>query len=522
LSEGLKTTLNVLAETRNEAAVQVLVPALDSPHAGIREASFRTILGRRSPSGHREVIARLHRLDDQTRSVVGDHPHGMTQTLRDAVLSGDPQFCENGCRAAVWFREYDLVPALITALEDPTNPNTDLAGATLLELVELLYGELASPEERSRWRDPQVVRQRMVAALEQSVRRYGRHKRREVVDGLVLLAKRDNAVLCQVLKDPHHAAFVTLVDVLSTNTAGGVIRLLLSFLDDPHAPSVVLSVVAKRCDVQSVRHLLRKVGREPSRVVRKNLRQITSVGWIRERIELLDDLDESCQHAAIRLVMASGIPQANAFAAVKHMLSRGKSAGRRAAAKALEAFQGAAANDLALWALNDDDPQVQANILVQLRGRGIPGALPRLLDRIESPHAVVRAAVRESLSEFSFTRFLAAFEMLDEEVRHSTGTLVKKLDPETIPLLEAEMESPIRTHRLRALAVAETIEAVEELESGIIKMLEDEDHMVRARAAAAMAQCASQTSYDALAEAIHDRSPVVQEAARKSLEARDG
>jgi HEAT repeat protein len=336
------------------------------------------------------------------------------------------------------------------------------------------------------------------------------------------LAKRDNPVLRQVLEDPHHAAFVTLVDVLSTSTAGGVIRLLLSFLDDPRAPSVILSVVAKRCDLQLVRHLLRKVGREPSRVVRKNLRQITSLGWIRDRIELLDDLDESCQRAAIQLVMACGIPQANAFAAVKHMLSRGNPAGRREAAKALDAFQGAAANDLALWALNDDDPQVQANILLQLRGRGIPGALPRLLDRIESPHAAVRAAVRESLSEFSFTRFLAAFEMLDEEVRHSTGTLVKKLDPKTIPLLGAELESPIRTHRLRGLAVAETIEAVEELESGIIKMLEDEDHMVRARAAAALAQCTSKTSHDALTQAIHDRSPVVQEAARKSLEAREG
>jgi HEAT repeat protein len=446
----------------------------------------------------------------------------MTQTLRDAMLSGDPQFCENGCRAAVWFREYDLVPALITALEDPTSPNANLAGATLLELVELLYAELASPEERSRWRDPQVVRQRMVGALEQSVCRYGRHKRREVVEAFVLLAKRDNSVLRQILKDPRHAAFVALADVLSTSRAGGAIRLLLSFLDDPRAPSVVLSVVAKRCDVQLVRHLLKKVGHDPSRVVRRNLKQITSVGWIRERIELLDDLDGSCQDAAIQFVMACGIPQANAFAAVKHMLSRGRPAGRRAAAKALEAFQGAAANDLALWALNDDDPKVQANIVLQLRGRAIPGALPRLLERIESPHAVVRDAVRESLSEFSFTRFLAAFEMLDEEVRHSTGTLVKTLDPETIPQLEAEMKSPIRTHRLRALAVAETIEAVAELESGIVKLLGDEDHMVRAQAATVLAQCSTKAGRDALAEAVHDRSPVVQEAARKSLEGREG
>jgi HEAT repeat protein len=68
------------------------------------------------------------------------------------------------------------------------------------------------------------------------------------------------------------------------------------------------------------------------------------------------------------------------------------------------------------------------------------------------------------------------------------------------------------------LDVAETIEAVEELEGGIVRLLEDEDHMVRAQAATALAQCTTRASHDALAEAIHDRSPVVQEAARKSLE----
>ena len=53
---------------------------------------------------------------------------------------------------------------------------------------------------------------------------------------LPLLASRDNVVLKQILQNPHHAAFLAVIDVLTKSQRGGVIRLLLSFLDDPHVP----------------------------------------------------------------------------------------------------------------------------------------------------------------------------------------------------------------------------------------------------------------------------------------------
>lgn len=521
LSEPLKTTFRVLAETANEAAVGVLVPALDSPYGTIRDSALSALLARRSPVGHREVIGRLHRFDRHALSIVQDQPHRMTRALRDAVLSSQRQFCHNGCRAAVWLREYDLVPALLTALEDSSNPNADLATAALSELVELLYRELITSHGQGGGRDPRAVRRRVVSALEGSVGRFGRHKRREVLEAFAVLAKRDNAQLRHVLDDPHHAAFITLVEVLAQSRAAGVIRLLLSFLDDPHAPSVVLSVLAKRTDLTLVRHLLRKVGPEPSSVVRRNLKRISAVGWIGQRVDVLDHLDEQAQQAAVALVMASAIPRQQAFAAIKHILLRGKPAGRRAAAQALEEFQGAAANDLALRALGDTDPEVQANVLVQLRRRGIPGALSQLIDRLDSPHEAVRAAIRESLEEFTFHRYVAAFDMLDEEIRRSTGLLVKRIDPETLPLLKQELNSRLRTRRLRALSIVQAIDAVDALEDEIIARLEDEDHMVRVRAAEALGRGTGPAGYEALLRATEDRAVVVREAVQAALERRE-
>lgn len=522
MTEGLKTTLQLLATTANEAAVRVLVPGLDSPIAAIREGALSAILSRRSPAGHREVLRRLDTADERARAIIEEHRGRMTQAVRDAVLSGDRRLCINGCRAAVWFREYDLIPALINVLEDPSSPHGELAGATLVELVHLLYAELADTRDHGARRDPELVRRHVIGGLERSIERFSSHRRREILEAHLLLAGRDSAVLKRVLNDPHHAAFLALVDVLSKSDAAGVIGLLLSFLDDPRAPTSALAVVAKRSDLRFVRYLLRKIGHEPSTAVRQNLKRIESVAWLEEGSAVLDQLDDASQHAAVRLAMISGIPRTEVFSVVKHLLLEGRPAGRRAAAHALDEFHGAEANALVLKALEDRDPHVLAGVLVQLRRRGILRALPRLVEMVDSEHAVVRRAARESLDEFTFERFLAAFDVLDEEVRRSTGTLVKKVDAQTIPQLKAELESPMRTRRLRGLMIAQVIGAVEPLEETIVGLIHDKDHMVRAEAAKALVAGRSPGSRDALEEALSDPSATVREAARASLRQRAG
>jgi HEAT repeat protein len=210
--------------------------------------------------------------------------------------------------------------------------------------------------------------------------------------------------------------------------------------------------------------------------------------------------------------------RADVFRLIDHLMAGGKTKGRRAAALALAAFTGAEANALAMRALADDDPHVQAAVLSQIRNRGIPGALPKLIEMIDSPHEVIRDAAQGSLGEFSFRRFLAAYDMIDEEVRRSTGMLVKKIDPTTIPMLKEQLSSKSRTRRLRSLSLAATIDAVDELGDMIIGLLSDGDHLVRGEAARALAGGRSPAVIAALEEALDDSSTAVREAAAESLE----
>jgi len=420
----------------------------------------------------------------------------------------------------VWLRHYDLVPAILTALQNSQHPSADLLAATLLGLADALYEELALPGLGSGRRDPQLVRQHVVSALETGVQRWPRHKRREVVEAFLLLVNRDNVTLKQILQDPHHACFLAVVDVLLKSARPGVMRLLLGLLDDTHAPSAAMSVVGNRTDMPFLRHLLRKIGREPTAAVRQNLKRITSLAWLRSSQAYLHEFDGPAQHAAVRLVMSAGLDRDHALTIIEQLMLHGKPGGRRAAAEALAEFTGAEANQLALKALDDPDPFVQAAVVGQLRRRGVPGSLARLVEMLDSPHMVVRQAARKALTEFTFKRYVASFDMLDEEIRRSSGMLVRKVDPQTVPLLQAELRSKVRTRRLRGLSIVRTIELVPQLEPTVIELLHDEDHLVRVEAALALAGSTSEASRVALEETLNDRSTVVQEAARKSLVSR--
>ena len=515
MPDGLHTTLAFLAQTDNDAAAGVFIPALDSRVAAIREGALEAILARPHRAGHRAVIARLHTISPEEQSLVAEHHGRMTAALREAILNADPQTCINGCQAAARFRLVDVIPTLATALEEATGPRAAIVGKTLLDLVDHLGRDGADPRHPEPRPDSSMRRQ-FASSLEPSLGRFTKHRRREIIEAIALLADCGNGALHQVLEDPFHPAFVALMELLSKSTREAVLRLVLSYLDNPKAPSAVLSVIGKRSDAEFVGLLLRRIGGEMSPAALQNLKRIGSVAWVHNG-SLLEQLDGAAQGAAVRLVELCNTPRNQVFDVVKHLLKFGEADGRRAAIEALRQFQGAEANALTLAAMDDDDPGVQAEAVHQLRGRGIAGAMARTMAVLDSPHAAVRDAARQSLAEFTFPRFLAAWDAMDAATRLSTGEIVKKVDPQTVPLLKAEIKSPGRIRRLRAIAIIQTLDLAESVEEAAVELLEDADPDVRTRAAGLLASCQSRTTYVALNAALADGSPAVRDAARKSL-----
>jgi len=517
VSKGLNTTFQFLADTKNEAAVRVLIPALDSPDPTIEEGALRALLKRRSPAGQREILGRLHNISDRWKEILGEGRGRLSVAIRDAVLGTDPQMFANACQAALWFTEYDLTAALINVGEDSSHPHAAQAAETVLELSERLYIELTSPRDYRERRDPQLVRRHVITSLENSVKRYTTHKCDRIVEAFLVLAKRDNAVLRKILQDPHDGSYRAVLDALTRSDRPAVLHLLLTFLDDAHAPSAAISILAHRGDAWFIDHLLKHLGASPSDTARQNIKRLTQFAWLKNDPEFLNTLDDDAQGVLVRMVLWSGMKRLEAFETVRAVMKHGKCGGRRSACEALADFSGADANNLVEEALGDDDPMVQAAALVQIRQRGIPNAMTRLIQMVESPDEEVRDAARGQLEEFSLERFLSAFDALDDQVRRTTGALVLKVDPGAIAGLAEEMQNRARSRRLRALAAIQAMNAARQLETSILELVHDEDHMVRTEAARALGACDTAVARQALAQARADRSVAVQTAAEQSL-----
>ena len=170
---GLAVTLDVLCKTHNEAAVDVLLAALDSPDAEIRDGALEVLLKRRTVSGHREVINRLPTLDARGREMVAQHHRLLGRAIREAIQSADAFQFAKGSAATLEFRDYDMLPTLLQVAEDEASPHRDVAAQNVLELAEMLYEDLANRVSTSR--DPQLMRTHVLHSLEQSLSRFQRH-----------------------------------------------------------------------------------------------------------------------------------------------------------------------------------------------------------------------------------------------------------------------------------------------------------------------------------------------------------
>ena len=96
--------------------------------------------------------------------------------------------------------------------------------------------------------------------------------------------------------------------------------------------------------------------------------------------------------------------------------------------------------------------------------------------------------------------------------------MVRKIDPEAPPALKEELANKSRTRRLRAITIIAAMGAVADLEGALIDRLADDDHLVRAEAARALADCPTPAVRQALEAALADRSLVVREAAEEALQ----
>jgi len=515
---GLQETFRLLAETQNETAPGVLIAALDCPYRPTRHHALRALLERRDAAGHREIFRRLPTLDEASRAVINERPEGLVRVVSDAVKKASRNQCATACDALVSFRLYNALPALVAVLTDTEDPPAELLARTALKLTEEFYAELSGVDEAPKRKNQDVIRDHVTESLEDAARRFHRHRRTEIIEAFLLVAKPKNITLRRLLQRDNESAHQPILQLLCGSRQGGVVRLLLGMLEDPQMPRAIVNVIASRSDEKFVKNFLRAMSRKPSPAVAQSLARFDSFPWARAGNPLLEKLDDRAQQGAVHVLMASNMDRQELLQVIGFLLQRGKAGARRAAAAALAEFQGPEADALTVRALHDTDPQVRAALIPQLRLRRIPGALSLLIRMVDIPDERVHQALRNAMPEFTFQQFMTNFDSMPESLQPLAGHLVRKIDSEAPDQLAALIDglSPVR--RRRAVQAAGAMGLARLLEPAIIERLSDEDHLVRAAAAKVLADCRSMPTWEALRDALLDRSVIVQEAAEQSLQ----
>jgi HEAT repeat protein len=520
---GLRTTCQVLTTSRNRAVLPVLLAGIRSSNAEVRADVIVAALRRHDHATHTQLVRHFAELDEADQAVLCEAhravPHHAGPVLRQAVLVGDPELCENSCEIILAANDFELLPTLLKAAENKSHPYRDNVLAAISGLADTLYHDLALwvGSDRKTGRDPSFTRHHVLHALEVSLGRFAQHQCTEILDAFLLLAPTDNNTFQKILRDQTHASHQALVHALAVSQDSAIIERLVELLRDTDAPPAAVKLIAERDDETFLNILLHELKHPvPLRVVH-NMKRMRQVAWLESHRKHLLEMDGRAQFVAVDLANASGISRDSLFDLLTDLLRDGMAEGRRASCQALAKFNDEKADALVVAALKDPDASVQAAAVRQLRPRRIPDALQRLVAFLDSRSAEVRDAARSSLAEFNFIRYRSMFDLLDEESARTTGKLVHKVDATAIQKLQEDLASPSLTTRLRGIEMAIAMAAADDVLFQLTELAHHENGAVRKEAVLALGHCASGDSFKALEMATHDLVSSVAEAARQSL-----
>ncbi|MGD9634849.1 MAG: HEAT repeat domain-containing protein [Pirellulales bacterium] len=519
--DALSKTMYHLAHTRNQAAVSVLASALASTRLEIRLGAIHGLVVRRNPEGHSQILARFPTFNDDELAELASSlirsQHKMLSTLRDVMLSEDQRLCETACRVILMGRVYPIIPTLVQVAEDHNHRHSQQALATLVQLASLLHEEsFARGEEKTC--DPGIVRRQILPPLEASVVRFSEHRRLEIIDAFLLVVPPSNETLLKILRERSHPCHRPVLDSLSTSALVPILDLLTRLLHDTEIPAAALKTIGARLDRKFLDYLLHHIGWPVSLRVLENFRQLSKVGWLEDRREVLLDLDGRAQRVAIEIAKSGCVTRQTYLTLLKFLLQHGAPEGRRAACEALAEFHDRATDQLIAITLQDPDPRVQAAAVRQLRERGFHDAMERLVGLLDHRAPEVRDAARTSLAEFNYSRYRSVFDSIDDESREKIGRLVGKVDPTAYQRLAEDLSSPALSTKLRALEMTQAMNAADEVFDRLSQLINDPDVGVRAETVAALGLCDRDEAIPLLYEVEKDVSLSVREAAQRSID----
>jgi len=530
MSRGTNLTLQVIARSKNQAAVGLLDAAFQSTSEIVRKLTGNILVSRRSGQGLETIIRNFDPGDPYLVELVNSNREKLMPGLHGAVVDKDIDLARKALQLAYTQNFYEVLPTLAAYCLGPGSQETGGLSlhADLLKFLDKYTAALDKNDSSEHRLLYKIILPEFVTILVQKIDEY-RFTRHELILTVYLrlypfFSEVENGRdLYLHLRLPNSPVYIAAYRRLLKASDPYLFQFVTRCLDRLSPPSIVPLIIAERADAPFLEALFKSIEPPLTLELKTNLANLPPLAWINRIDAFLNELDADTQRGLVLLLQNIRLAKEELRAHLLKIAKLGTGMGRAAALSALASFSGADIDRLIWDAAGDSDPVVQTEALTQLSAREIPNATARIMQFMESPHEMVRDTVQKLLPEFRFNRFLQSFDQLDEEARRRMFNVVRNLDKRTPEELSKLLYADEPLLKVKALLCIDYCrEMVPLVEDALCDLLmHSEIPALRSKAAAQLAAGRRDVSRTVLVQALHrDGSPEVRAAAKKSLEDR--
>lgn len=518
MTEPLRKTFDYLTRSGNPAAPKVLLRALQVDASGVRRMAVNALIRRSEPAGHAELLRRFRSFPRETQQQLETAQSSLNIAVRDALRGSDRLLRDQALDFVARSSGLAHVDSLLRLM---------LGGGAVsqkaFETLLVLVGRLDETGDGGA-KSSQSIRHAREAAVATIADWLSRFRTTpflpDLVQAVLCLGAAESRAVRHLLVEAEPDIVEAAWRRLETGTARGIARLLCELLQRDAFREPAAEILQRRDEPEFVVQLLRSLPGELSSKQRAAFNRLRRFAWLNAAEPDLDWISSDGQATVARLVEASGLPEDDKLSVYDWMLHHGSRAGRMAASDILSKIDPDRVTDAVFEGLHADDVEVQVWATSKLRERPTPAAFTELIRQLDNPATEVRHTAQEELHSFDAPLLLELFDELTPQVCRTAGALAEKIDPATADELIAHFRHPIRKQRVRAIRAAKALGFAQRAEAALLKLLDDEDYVIRRTTIDVLRDCDSKAVENRLKLLLADDDSRIRDAAQAALNAR--
>lgn len=496
-------TFDLLARTRNSAAVPALAAGLRSPSVQLR-AKCAKLLMRRSERAAREAIAlEWTRLDSSTRENLLSAKLELEAPCRDVLRHGS-----HAQRQVVLTAISDLdltaaLPELIELVLRPDDPIRESALACLIEICDR-WGQRAR-----QGRDVPSIRGQMLEAMHRALHSSSEHLGEELIDAWLMLVCWDDAYQRSLINDPRHPAFRAVLDRLWHSEHQSILELLTGYLWRNSTPGSVLTILTERIETELPFMIARMVDDNLLSAAVRRLRELAPLKSLVGLSLPTPAVSAEVQRRLALMVAASSADLQQVLDGVLAYAQIDSDTAHHTAAEMLTTCRRPHVEKLIEY--------MQVGDIKSEEDRKIATHLETILSWVDGPSTVLSGAAREFFADFTLDRLLEVVRKWPGPMCGVLARVVGRVEQEIVPQLLKVLASPAPQRRLLALQVIELLDVSSEVTEQLLPLVDDPRVEVRVRAIDLLSALASPQLVALLPGLLVDATTDVQDAAMRAV-----